>query len=236
MELAKPHLRLFRASVAAAAMLLAASAHGYEARFIDSLSPQEKAASGITKLTAAQVAALDVLVSHDATLAEQGGVTRFSSGFLARHPGAEREAAGISRLSDSEQATLDTLVARTIALGPPPDQPFTYKPPQAKPAPPPAPSEVAVTAPPQMEVHGDLSFTFGAGGHGSNFYGTSMDLNVTDPSGKFTLGVGFDDYRGKGPLALYGPYSPYGPFGLYGPYSAYGPIGPAYVGPPYWGP
>jgi hypothetical protein len=208
-----PHLRLFRASLACFAVLLAASAHAYDARFIDSLSPQEKAAAGIPKLTAAQMAALDVLVSHDATLAEQGGVTGFSSGFLARHAGAEREAAGISRLSDKEQA-------------------FTYKPPQAKPTPPPAPSEVAVSAPLHAEVHGDLSFTVG-GGHGSSFYGTSMDLFVTDPTGKFTLGVGFDDYRGKGILPL---YSPYGPYGTYGPYSAYGPIGPAYVGPPYWGP
>jgi hypothetical protein len=227
-----PHLRLFRAGLACFAVLLAASAHAYDARFIDSLSPQEKAAAGIPKLTAAQAAALDVLVSHDATLAEQGGVTGFSSGFLARHAGAEREAAGIDRLSDKEQATLDTLVARSIALGPPPDQPFTYKPPQAKATPPPAPSEVAVSAPLHAEVHGDLSFTFG-GGHGGSFYGTSMDLFVTDPTGKFTLGVGFDDYRGKGILPL---YSPYGPYGAYGPYSAYGPVGPAYVGPPYWGP
>jgi hypothetical protein len=57
-----------------------------------------------------------------------------------------------------------------------------------------------------------------------------MDVYVTDPSGKFTLGVGYEEFRGKGPLALYDPYLPYGP------YSAYGPIGPGYFGPPYWGP
>jgi|SRR5580658_9734205 hypothetical protein len=236
MNPAKPHLRLLRAGIAFAAALLAMSAHGYEARFVDGLSAQEKAATGIAKLTAAQAASLDVLVSHDATLAQQGGVTGFSSGFLARHSDAERSAAGIDRLSDKEKSILDILVARTIALGPPPDQPFTYSPPQAKVTPPPAPpapSEVTVSAPRHMEVHGDVSFTVGAGGHGSNFYGTSMDFNVTDPSGKFTLGVGFDDYHGKGLLPL---YPPYGPYGLYGPYSAYGPIGPGYVGPPYWGP
>jgi hypothetical protein len=57
-----------------------------------------------------------------------------------------------------------------------------------------------------------------------------MDLYVTDPSGKFTVGFGYEEFRGKGPLALCDPYLPYGP------YSAYGPIGPAYIGPPYWGP
>ena len=40
------------------------------------------------------------------------------------------------------------------------------------------------------EIHGDVSLTVGGGSHGSSFYGTSFDLNVTDPSGKFTLGVG----------------------------------------------
>ena len=229
MKLPKPRLRLFMAGLSFA-VFIAASAHGYEARFIDSLSAQERAATGVSKLTAAQVAALDVLVSHDATLAQQGGVTGFSSGFLARHSDAERGAAGIGSLSEKERATLDSLVARTIALGPPPDQPYAYSPPQARPSPPPAPSEVSVSAPLHMEVHGDLSFTVGGGSHGSSFYGTSMDLFVTDPTGKFTLGVGFDDYHSKGFMPLYGPY------GAYGPYSAYGPIGPGYIGPPYWGP
>jgi hypothetical protein len=54
-------------------------------------------------------------------------------------------------------------------------------------------------------VHGDLSLTVGAGSHGSSFYGTSLDLFASDPSGKFTIGVGVSDYRGRG---LIGPYCP----------------------------
>jgi hypothetical protein len=231
-----PYSHLFRAGSAllCAAALLTASARAFDAKFVDSLSAQEKSAAGIQKLTAAQVSTLDTLVSRDATAAQQGGVTGFSSAFLARHTQEERAAAGTGSLSAGEQMALDSLVSRAIALGPPPDQPFTYSPPQAKlatpPAPLPAPSQVMVSAPLHAEVHGDLSLTVGGGGHGSSFYGTAMDVYVTDPSGKFTLGVGYEEFHGKGPLALYDPYLPYGP------YSAYGPIGPGYFGPPYWGP
>jgi hypothetical protein len=229
MKMRQPHLRLLRSALVCAAALLAASAHAFDAKFIECLSPEERATAGLARLTPAQASALDALVSRDATAAQQGGVTGFSSAFLARHTDAERAAAGTGRLTAAEQAALDVLVARTIALGPPPDQPFTYSPPQAKAAPPPSPSEVAVSAPLHAQVHGDLSLTVG-GGHGNSFYGTGMDVNVTDPSGKFTIGVGFEEIRGKGPLALYDPYL------AYGPYSAYGPFGPAYIGPPYWGP
>jgi hypothetical protein len=89
------------------------------------------------------------------------------------------------------------------AMGPPPSQAFTY----ARPAAPPPPASL-VSAPLSVEVHGDLSLTVGGGSHGSSFYGTSMDLFVTDPSGKFTIGVGFSEYRGKGFFNPYGLCEP----------------------------
>jgi hypothetical protein len=208
-------------------MVLATLSRAADIKFIEELSADERTSTGVSKLTPAQAATLDGLVSRDVTLALQGGVTGFSSPFLERHSQAERSAAGIGLLTAGERTSLDALVARAIALGPPPEQPFTYSPP-AKPSPPPAPPETLVSAPLHAEIHGDVSFTFGGGSHGGSFYGTSMDFNITDPSGKFTLGVGFEQFRGKGAFPLYGPY------GAYGPYSAYGPIGPAYVGPPYW--
>ncbi len=58
----------------------------------------------------------------------------------------------------------------------------------------------------------------GAGGHGSSFYGTSEDLFVTDPSGKFTLGLGFSEFHGKG---LVGPYGPYCPIPYVPPYAGW---------------
>ncbi len=185
---------------------------------------------------ASEAAVLNGLVGQDVTLAHDGGVTGFSTGFCERHWDRERLSAGLVRLSATERAALDRYAARAIALGPPPDAPFSYSPPRTTVAPiasapkPAAPNPIVSTVQ-HMEVHGDLSFTVGAGSHGSSFYGTSMDLTATDPSGKFTIGVGVSDYHGKGLLALCGPDAPYGPLGP--PYGPYGPYGPALATPGY---
>jgi hypothetical protein len=208
MALLRLDLGLVRIGIACASMVLATAARASEFGFSDGLSAQEKAACGISKLTAQEVAALNALVGHDVTLARQGGVTGFSSAFSARHAARELAAAGIARLSETERSSLDSLAARAVAIGPSPMQTFEYVPP------PPVPPETLVPAPLAAEVHGDLSFTVGRGGRGSSVYGSSMDLFVTDPSGRFTVGIGFSDYRGRG---YFGPYcSPYeGPFLLY---------------------
>lgn len=228
MTIPYPNTKLVRTGAAFVAMLLATLSRAADIKFIEGLSAEERASTGVSKLTPSQAADLDGLVSRDVTLALEGGVTGFSSPFLNRHTQAECAAAGTGALSASERSSLNALVARAIALGPPPEQPFAYSPP-ARAAATPAPPETLVSAPLHAEVHGDISLTVGGGSHGSSFYGTSMDLNVTDPSGRFTVGVGFEQFRGKGYFPFYGPYAGYGP------YSAYGPIGPEYLGPPYWG-
>ena len=195
--------RFLRAVVASAALLTAASAGAAETPFSEGLSVQERLASGIPKLSHAQVASLDRLVGHDVTLARQGGVTGFSSEFSARRTVQERAASGIDQLSDAERERLNAVAARAIATPPPPSDTFTYQPPAA----PPGMEEVRVSSPPKLEIHGDLS-VFVGGGHGSSFYGTSEDLFVTDPSGTFTLGLGFSDFHGKGLLGPFGPYCP----------------------------
>jgi hypothetical protein len=188
----------FRAALSLAALLVATVAH---AAFSDGLSPEERAASGVAKLAPAQVAALDGLIARDVELAHQGGVTGFSSDFAARHTAREREAAGIDRLSEKEVLNLDALAARAISLGPPPSDTFTY---QARPKPP--VPETIITEPPKLSVHGDVAVMFGAGSHGTSFFGTSADVFVTDPSGKFTLGVGVSEIRSRGYFGPYGPY------------------------------
>jgi hypothetical protein len=207
--LTHPGPRFLRATIACAALLAATLAGAAEAPFSGGLSPGERAAVGISRLTAAQVATLDGLVGRDVALARQGGVTGFSSSFSARLTAQERAAAGIGRLSATERAALDSLAARAIASPPAPSDTFTYEPPAA----PPGMQDVLVTAPLKLQVHGDLSVTVGGGGHGSSFFGTSEDLFVTDPSGNFTVGVGVSEFRGKGLYGLCGPYNPL----LYGP-------------------
>ena len=211
---------LRRAWLLGAALVMTVGARAVGSSFSDGLSPSERSAAGTSKLTASQVAVLDGLVAQDVTLAHDGGVTGFSSGFSARHWDRERLATGLDRLSAEERAALDTYAARAIALGPPPGQEFTYSPPRAAPAPPPPPPPAAVMTAQHFEVHGDVSFTVGAGSHGSNFYGTAADLSVTDPTGHFTVAFGVEDYRGKGLLGLCAPD---------------GPLGPGYFADPYLG-
>jgi hypothetical protein len=162
---------------------------------------------------------LDALVSQDVAAAHAGGVTGFSTGFSARHWDRERDASGIDRLSATERASLDSLAARAIAIGPAPDQAFAYTPPKVLPPPAPAAAQSVVATLKHAEVHGDVSFTVGGGSHGSNFYGTSMDVNVTDPTGHFTVGLAFAEFHGKGLLGLCGPDGIYEP--VYAPPSPY---------------
>ncbi len=169
--------------------------------FSGGLSPEERTASGISRLTPPQVAKLDVLVARDITLAHEGGVTGFESSFSARRTPQERVEAGIDRIPERERSTLDALAARAIAYGPPASAAFAYAPPAAA-----TPQQTLVSAPPKLEVHGDLGLTVGGGSHGSSFYGTSADLFVTDPSGRFTVGIGFSEFHAKGPVRPYGPY------------------------------
>ena len=191
---------LARGAAVFAAMLIASAAAAAEAGFCEGLSPGERTMAGIPRLEPAQVAALDALAGRDVALAHEGGVTAFSSGFTARRTPKERSAAGIDLLTEKELSALDALVARAIAYGPAPLSPFAYSPPAPQ-----SPGETLVPSPRRPEVHGDVSATVG-GGHGSSFYGASFDLFVTDPSGRFTLGVGVSEFRAKGPMGPFGPY------------------------------
>jgi hypothetical protein len=216
MQATRPAPRSLRLGIACALLALAAAARAAEASFTASLSSEEASLAGIPRLSASQVAILDALIAQDMRVAHEGGVTGFSTGFSARHWETQRDASGLDRLSADQRAALDADVARLIALGPPPDQPFSYSPPAKVVSVAPSPVQSLVSAVKHAEVHGDLSLTVGAGSHGSSFYGTSMDVNVTDPTGHFTLGLGFEQFRGKGLIGLCGPD------GLYGP-EAYGP-------------
>lgn len=193
---------LSRGVLAAAALLAAGAAAAAEGGFAAGLSPQERALAGLDHLNPAQLASLDALVERDVTLARQGGVTGFSSAFTERHAGAEADSAGLGRLSPQEAPFLNGLVARAIATVPLPGAGFTYAPHAAALA---APAPTLVSAPPKAEVHGDVSVSVGVGGHGSYFYGTSVDTFITDPSGRWTLGLGFGEYKGKGPIGPFGP-------------------------------
>lgn len=197
-----PFRRLPGAALVFSLILGLGTARAQAFSFSDGLSADERAACGLAKLSPAQIGALNAYVARDVSLAHEGGVTGFSSAFSVRLNPQQKTLCGIDRLSEKERGFLDAMAARSIAYGPPPSQEFSYRPAAA--AAPPPPEEV-VAPPPAVQVHGDVSFTIG-GGHGSSYYGSSMDLFVTDPSGKYTIGVGVSEFRGHG---FFGPYGPY---------------------------
>jgi hypothetical protein len=221
MKASHPAFRWVRAGLSCAALMLAVVAGAQELSFTQGLTSAERASVGVSKLSTSQVAVLDALVAQDVTIAHQGGVTGFSTDFSARHFETEGDASGIDRLSVSERASLDRLAARAIATGPSPDEAFAYTPPKVLPPPAPPASHSVVEDVKKAEVHGDVSLTVGAGSHGSSFYGTGMDVSVTDPTGRFTVAVGFETFHGKGLLALCGPDGIYGP-----PYGVLPYLGP----------
>ncbi len=185
-------------------LLLATTAGSVRAAsFIDSLSPSDKVASGIVHLSSLQQAALNTFAVRDITLAREGAVTGFAGSFTDRRDDNQKKTAGLDTLTLKERGNLDALVATAISA-----RPMTYQATTAAPAPaaPPAPSMV-LTAP-KLELHGDVS-VFAGGGKGSSFYGTAFDVNVTDPSGKFSLAVGVSTVHSKGlpPCLFYGPYA-----------------------------
>jgi hypothetical protein len=189
---------MIRAAVAGLTLLAAAHAFAADATlvansFTRALSAAERAAIGADQLSPAQLARLDGLVERDIRLARDGDVGGFARTFTQRLTAGERTAAGLGHLTAAQRARLDAFVARAIATPPPPDAEFTYQPRPAAPA----SAAVVPTKPPGLEVHGDVSLTVG-GGSGGSFYGTALDLFLTDPNGKYTIALGFSTWHGSG--------------------------------------
>jgi hypothetical protein len=211
-----------RCVLALTLLVVAGSVHAAETEFLSSVNPTDRVSSGISHLSPAQQAALAKCANRDITLAREGDVTGFSGSFTERRTDEERHAAGIDTLTRPERDILDALVANAISYHPMTYQAQVAAPPPPKASPPPS----LVLTQPKMQIHGDLSLTVGAGSGGGSFFGTAMDVSMTDPSGKFTLAVGYSVVRSKGLPPWY--FDPYGPYAPYGPYVGPGPL----MGPP----
>jgi hypothetical protein len=167
--------------------------------FTATLSSENKAASGIAKLTEPQRAALDQQVQREIATARQGDTVAFATSFTHRRTPQQRVEAGLDHLMTPELTQLDHLVAVAVANRPTPTEmqsvaslttPLTSAP------------WVEIT-PRKMEIHGEMSLTYVSAGSGRNGYGASVITTATDPSGKFSITVGLSQFHGKG---LYHPY------------------------------
>jgi len=164
--------------------------------FALTLSPQDFAGAGLAKLSADELVAFHACVAREVAAARAGRVSGFAGTFISRRTAAERTQIGLDRLSPAEQENLNLVVARAIAAG------------ATQPDVSPELAREAVVNGHRLQVHGEVSLTVGGDGHGHSFYGTSFSTTVSDPVTGLTVGVGYDQYKGKGWLG-------YGPDGYY---------------------
>lgn len=181
-------------------------------RISSSLSPAERTATGINRLTSDQVAVLDALYRRD--LVAQSAPRRadtppLSPRFSERLSADERRNAGVTQLTEDELSQLDALaerygtasLARTL-LAPPTFVPVGMRARVAE-------TEVRNKGP---EVHGSftLGFGMGKGGYSERFGG--MSLTYEDPVHNFAIGFSYTETHVKGGNGTY-PYLMRDPLG-----------------------
>jgi hypothetical protein len=184
--------RRLRRLALALGVLVAGLRAADETGFTAGLSPADQTAAGLTALTPAQRAALDMQIAREIAVARQGDVVAFSRSFLQRRTSDQLAAAGLSALTPAERTALDALVARAVARRPT----IVVKTLAAK-----AKEEEAVeTVTYKPQLHGEVSLTFGTAGGGRNFYGGSFTTVYDDPARKFSVAFTYAEYHGKGLL------------------------------------
>lgn len=167
------------------------------ARFSETLTPAERTASGMARLSDDEVGAVDALVQRELTLARQGRTNGFAKSFTQRRTDSELKATGIPQLDAKERAELDTLVAAQLAK--------QVLPANRVGAGSTAANSVALPKPRQgLEVHGSVSLFAGANSNGGSFYGGYMETTLMNRSGTFALTLGYGESHGRG-MGLY-PY------------------------------
>lgn len=158
------------------------AARAAETRFSATLTPEERVATGVDRLSSDQVGALDALIRRESVpraKSRASGPARFSE----RIPAEERHAAGLDSLSAVELARLDKRFERTLS---PPvgslattesfSSPRTFLP------------ESRARSP---EIHGSFSAWYGTGSGGCSERGAGMTVGYFDPFRRFSAVVSY---------------------------------------------
>jgi hypothetical protein len=178
----------------AVALLLALSANAETASFTSTLTEENKAATGVAKLSPDQLVSLDTQVAREVSVARQGDTPAFSTPFTRRRSPQQRKDAGLDQLMTPELRRLDELVALAVANRPAPPSPLITKPFVSTP---PGGDWVEVT-PYKLDVHGEVTLAYMWGSGGRSGYGASMVTTVSDPAGKFAFTVALSQFNFKG--------------------------------------
>lgn len=174
-----------------ALMMAAAVVGGAEdARFSQRLTPTEQAEAGFVKLSSDQLAVLDALVRRDEKMNAMPDATHPPPArFTQRLSSEERKSAGLDLLTEAELVRLDVLIGHYGSgnLSSLQSRPVTTA------------LQPELTSP-SPEIHGMISFTYGMGRGGYREEGGAVALSLDDPAHDFSLFVGYEEMRGKGPL------------------------------------
>jgi hypothetical protein len=179
-----------------------------DVRFSNTLNAEERAASGLTRLSSDEVAVIDALVRRDTT-ARAGSTTNDEkpATFSQRLTAGERDTAGFQKLTAKELPQLDSFVdrfqnaklARSL-LAPPV---YLARRPGITPA------EMKK----ELEIHGSFSLSYGFGSGGYSEKTGSMVLTLDDPARRFSISVGYSESHVKGGHIYSDPF--YGRGSLY---------------------
>jgi hypothetical protein len=146
-------------------------------RLSQRLTSPERTEAGLEKLSSDQLAVLDALIRRDEKLPENLDATQLpATRFSQRLSAEERRTAGLDALvSRDESGALPALTARSTGAAAAPE--FKR---------------------PALEIHGVISFTYGAGSGGYRETGGSVVLEYDDPAHHFSLLVGYAETHVSG--------------------------------------
>lgn len=163
----------------------------------------QRDAAGLSQLSADQLAVIDGLVRQDEAANKFKNNDVDHTRFTQRRTARERELAGLDRLTPAQQAQLDDLAAKRL----PGTEPSTVAAVAGLASAPAVTPQVSAT-PAKLDVHGEISFTYGWG-PGGNTTGGDVILTYADPAGRYGVMVGYSTFRGPGlPLGYYPGYGP----------------------------
>jgi hypothetical protein len=177
--------------------LAALHADPVDLRFSQTLTAEDRAAAGLSKLSSDEVAVIDALVRRD-TSARAGSTNndKLEATFSQRLTARERDTAGLPKLSATELPKLDALVDRQqnaklarVLLAPP-----VYL------------SRSRVTpaeTKKEREIHGSYSLSYGFGSGGYSEKTGSMVLNFEDPARGYSISIGYSESHIKGGRGYY---------------------------------
>jgi hypothetical protein len=178
-----------------------------DVRFSNTLNAEERAASGLARLSSDEVAVIDALVRRD-TSARAGSTTdaETPATFSQRLTAGERQTAGFQKLNEKELPQLDSFVdryqnaklARSL-LAPP-----VYLARRSGIT----PSETKK----DLEIHGSFSLSYGFGSGGYSEKTGSMMLRLDDPAHRYSISIGYSESHIKGGHIYGDPYYGRDPF------------------------